>query len=130
VYHIKPNPYLYWIANKSFYFNLSLWEYSGIKSKLEQVLELGNIYESVVCLSIINFNEERPPTGVLSLPVVKKRNAFLCSWLNSFNTYQKFKIIEVSGLNPPLYLAPFLSSFISIMFDPQIIFSSSSAEKS
>lgn len=57
---------------------MSLWEYSGINSKFEQVLELGSIYESVVCLSIVNFNEDKPPTGVLSLPVAKKRKAFLC----------------------------------------------------
>jgi hypothetical protein len=51
-----------------------LLSYSGIKSKFEHVLELGSIYESEVCLSIMNFNEDKPPTGILSLPVAKDKN--------------------------------------------------------
>lgn len=67
------------MANNNFFFSFSLLEYSGSKSKLEHVLELGNIYESVVWRYIMNFNDESPPTGVRSLPVAKKRKAFLCS---------------------------------------------------
>lgn len=127
---ISPNPSLCWIASSSFCFNLSLLEYSGISNKLEHVRELGSISESEVCLSIMNFNDESPPTGVRSLPVAKKRKDFIWSWSNSYRISHNCWMIFVLGLNPPPYLAPFLNSVTSIMLDPHIIFSSSSEEKS
>lgn len=90
--------------------------------------ELGSMSESEVCLSTMNFKEDKPPTGVRSLPVAKDKKAFLCSWVNSSRTSQSWTTMGVVGLNPPPYLAPFLSSPISIISDPQIIFSSSSGE--
>lgn len=92
---INPNPYLYSIARSSFLFSFYLVSYSGIKSRFEHVLELGNIYESEVCLSTINFNEDKPPTGILSLPVAKDRKALRYSLLNSYKIYQKYFIIYV-----------------------------------
>lgn len=80
-----------------------------MSNKLEQVLDVGSISESEVCLSMINFKDESPPTGVRSLPVANDKKAFLCSWVNYSKISQRCRTIGVVGLNPPPYLAPFLS---------------------
>lgn len=88
IYYSMPNPLAYVMAFNNLSLSFSLLEYSGSKSTLKHVWDVGNLSVSGPFLAMIIFNFPSPPTGALSVPVVNCKNSLFCSSVNEWTISQ------------------------------------------